>query len=77
MSGQISGPLLIFDKLEKDVRGFVFRGHMFNAQRTLVETVTLPLKQGGSVVDTEGKEEVSLAKPLLANNGGTHRRGGA
>lgn len=77
LSGQISGPLLIFDKLEKDVRGFVFRGHMFNAQRTLVETVTLPLKQGGSVVDTEGKEEVSLAKPLLANNGGTHRRGGA
>ncbi|AHK63583.1 hypothetical protein [Chlamydia avium] len=78
LSGRIYGPLLIFDKLEKDSRGFVFRAHMFNAQRTLVETVTLPLKQGfDCVAGTGAKEEVSLTKPLLSNGEGTNRNGGA
>lgn len=78
LAGQLCGPLFIFDKLEKDVRGFVLRGHMFNAQRTLVESVVLPLKQGFDfVAETPAKEEVSLAKPLLVNGDGAHRNGGA
>lgn len=45
LSGKIQSPLFIFDRIEKTDKNFVLKGHVFNAQRTLVESVSLPLKQ--------------------------------
>ncbi|WP_348663354.1 hypothetical protein [Chlamydia vaughanii] len=76
LSGKTQGPLLVFDKIEKDSRGFVLRGHVFNAQRTLVESVTLPLKQGfdsGAV----SKAETSSGRPMLVGGDVTNRGGGS
>lgn len=45
LSGKIRSPLLVFEKIDKEAGEFVFKGHVFNAQRTVVETLSLPLKQ--------------------------------
>ncbi|KDU80375.1 hypothetical protein DU19_0953 [Chlamydia muridarum] len=45
LSGKLRSPLLIFEKIDKEGGEFVFKGHIFNAQRTIVEAVSLPLKQ--------------------------------
>ncbi|WP_100934356.1 hypothetical protein [Candidatus Chlamydia corallus] len=75
LTGRATGPLLVFEKLEKDLRGFVLRGHMFNAQRTLVETISLPLKQGFEL--TAVSQEVSSNTRVAAANQGTANRGGS
>ncbi|WP_108896867.1 hypothetical protein [Chlamydia serpentis] len=75
VSGKVSGPLLVFEKLEKDFRGFVLRGHMFNAQRTLVETISLPLKQGFE--PSVASQEVSPNTRLGTTNQSAANRGGS
>ncbi|BAE80837.1 conserved hypothetical protein [Chlamydia felis Fe/C-56] len=75
LSGKIQGPLLVFDKIEKESREFVVRAHVFNAQRTLVEAVTLPLKQGFDSGSAAAKEEAHPGRPLLAGSEGTNSGG--
>ncbi|AAP05688.1 hypothetical protein [Chlamydia caviae] len=75
LSGKTQGPLLVFDKLEKDSREFVVRAHVFNAQRTLVETVTLPLKQGFDSGAASTKEEARPGRQPLIGGEGTNRGG--
>ncbi|EPP34657.1 hypothetical protein CP10139811_0671 [Chlamydia ibidis] len=74
LSGKIQGPLFVFDKLDKDARGYVLRGHIFNAQRTLVESVVLPLKQGLDLGVAKDTNDPVQQKPLIA--GETASRGG-
>lgn len=45
LSGSLQTPLLVFHAIEHEEQGMVLAGHLFNAQRTLVESITLPLKQ--------------------------------
>ncbi|WP_375793826.1 hypothetical protein O1W69_01865 [Chlamydia sp. 12-01] len=75
LSGKTQGPLLVFDKLEKDSREFVVRAHVFNAQRTLVESVTLPLKQGFDSGSSFSKEEAHPGRQPLVGGEGTNRGG--
>ncbi|MDS0919528.1 hypothetical protein [Chlamydia psittaci] len=75
LSGKTQGPLLVFDKLEKDSREFVLRAHVFNAQRTLVEAVTLPLKQSFDSGHSTSKEEVIPGRQALVGSEGTNRGG--
>ncbi|ASD31018.1 hypothetical protein [Chlamydia abortus] len=75
LSGKTQGPLLVFDKLEKDSREFVLRAHVFNAQRTLVEAVTLPLKPGFDVGYAASKEEAIPGRQALVGSEGTNRGG--
>nr|CRI44054.1 Uncharacterized protein BN1224_H12_EU_00010 [Chlamydia pneumoniae]CRI51992.1 Uncharacterized protein BN1224_UZG1_B_01410 [Chlamydia pneumoniae] len=74
VTGKVTGPLLVFEKLEKDLRGFVLRGHMFNAQRTLVETISLPLKQGFEPA-VASQEVSSNTRSAAAHPGATNRGG--
>ncbi|WP_082904998.1 hypothetical protein [Candidatus Chlamydia sanziniae] len=69
LSGMVSGPLFVFDKLEKDLSGFVLRGHMFNVQRTLVETILLPLKQGFEADIATMHQEASSPSPRAGGTG--------
>ncbi|QXE26711.1 hypothetical protein [Chlamydia buteonis] len=75
LSGKTQGPLLVFDKLEKDSREFVLHAHVFNAQRTLVEAVTLPLKQGFDTGYSTSKEEAIPGRQALVGSEGTNRGG--
>ncbi|WP_201456426.1 hypothetical protein [Chlamydia sp. 17-3921] len=77
VSGKLSGPLMVFEKLEKEGANFVLRGHVFNSQRTLVETITLPLKQGleSSLVSHEQTSSSCVVE--TTNKGSTIDRGGA
>ncbi|AGJ64950.1 hypothetical protein FTN76_04425 [Chlamydia trachomatis] len=45
LSGKLRSPLLVFERIDKEDGEFVFKGHVFNTQRTVVETISLPLKQ--------------------------------
>ena len=45
LSGKLRTPLLVFERMDKEGGEFVFKGHVFNAQRTAVESISLPLKQ--------------------------------
>lgn len=64
LSGKLQYPLFVFEGVEKNENGFVLKGHLFNAQRTHVESVTIFLDQRQD--KKEGEEPLSIKNYIPA-----------
>lgn len=63
ISGKIQEPLFVFEGVEKGKEGFILKGHLFNAQRTHVESVALVLNQ--DTCETVGPETAQGIKAYI------------
>jgi hypothetical protein len=68
---QVIGPLFIFDGVERKDDRQVLKGTLFNTARTEMQSIEIPLQQGGNVSGPPGSDERDVDKLQKNREGNT------